>query len=183
MCWRGFHSSYSRWFMTHSQRKLREMPAAAAAARAAALHFYAVRQQRRCLRDVNHQVSVKDGSPSAGDRVRPRRSRLGRLRDRLRAVSHRIRIRTAIEGRKASSITNIDRREGEIAEAGGRGKAGISSKQQLLKPTRWVKNEVRVTDKLKRSLEALIFEFKCSCGADWMGPGAPSCRCYPMPIG
>ena len=78
--------------LTRCHMRLREKPAAAVVW-AVAPFFYAARQRRRCPRDVDHPVSVKDGSLSAGGRTWPRRSRPGRLRDRLRSVSHSIRIR------------------------------------------------------------------------------------------
>ena len=60
-----------------------------AAARTAAPFFFAWRQRRRRLEDRN---KLKVGVPSScKGQTRPRRSRHGRLRDRIRAVSHRIR--------------------------------------------------------------------------------------------
>ena len=157
--------------LTRCHMRLREKPAAAVV-RAVAPFFYAARQRRRCPRDVDHPVSVKDGSLSAGGRTWPRRSRPGRLRDRLRSVSHRIRIRKSIEVGMASSVIDAGR---GATDAGGDGATGPSanaspSSRQLLKSTRWVKKEFKVTDKLKKSLECALFNFKCSCMAEWMGP-------------
>ena len=158
--------------MTPCQIQLRETPAAAAA-RAAAQHFYAVRQRRRCLSNGDHPEIVKGGSPTAGVLRGHRRSRPGRLRDRLRAVSHRIRIRKAIEAGMISSMADADRRAGGMADSWGVGGAGPSStssrsNKQLLKPMRWAKKEFKVTDKLMKSLESVLFDFKCSCIEDWI---------------
>ena len=87
--------------MTRCLGGLREMPAAAAArttspaaARAAAPFFYALRRRR--LRDQNPPDGPLVGCTGEA-RLRPRRSRPARLRDRVRAVSHRMRMAGTLE--------------------------------------------------------------------------------------
>ena len=72
---------------------LREKPEEAVV-RAAARHFYALREQRRRRRGLGLGVtSTIDPRPGEHAKVRSphRRARPDRLRDRIRAVSHRIR--------------------------------------------------------------------------------------------
>ena len=64
---------------------LREVPAAAIARRAAPF-FYALRERRRRLKQKNETIQVRSDEA----RQRRRRLRPQRLRDRVRAVSHRI---------------------------------------------------------------------------------------------
>ena len=94
---------------------LREKPARAAA-RAAAPHFYALRAQRRHLR--NQQLGT--GMREVG------RARPYRLRDRLRAVSHRVRCLGQAEacderGDDESESALRDSREAQLLERSSEG--------------------------------------------------------------
>ena len=94
---------------------LREKPARAAA-RAAAPHFYAVRAQRRHLR--NQQLGT--GMRRVG------RARPYRLRDRLRAVSHRVRC--------LGQAVACDERGDDESESALRDSGGIKIRGKLIPP-------------------------------------------------
>ena len=94
---------------------LREKPARAAA-RAAAPHFYTLRAQRRRLRNQQPGAGRREG----------RRARPHRLRDRLRAVSHRVRClgrAEACDGRGGdeSESASGDSREAQLLERSSEG--------------------------------------------------------------
>ena len=121
--------------MTRCLGGLREMPAAAAAreaspaaARAAAPFFYALRRRR--LKDQNPPDGPLVGCTGEA-RLRPRRSRPARLRDRVRAVSHRLRMLGELERQPTAEAAA--ERNGSGGVDGGNGESP--------RPARWVKKE------------------------------------------
>ena len=134
MRWRGFHTSSLYLFMSPCQiLGLREKPAAAVA-RAAAPYFFGLRERRR-------------RAEGQAPRSRPRRSRPGRLRDRLRAVSHRVRLASRLRTLEMPEAPNAvrERQSSEAVMGSGQSSPGSknSSSQQLDQAARWVKKKVK----------------------------------------
>ena len=119
--------------MTPGQKiGLREKPAAAVA-RVAAPYFFALRERRRRLGDQE----VRGASAPAG-LSKPRRSRPRRLRDRIRAVSHRL------STCRLQSLEVPQTTKGELQDIDSdQGSPKKLSSQQLVKPTRWEKRKVK----------------------------------------
>ena len=144
---------------------LREKPPAAVV-RAAASYFFARRERKRLLGDQSTR-KVGGASPRAGrsrpQRSRPQRSRPGRLRDRLRAVSHRLRVASQ---RRSLEMPHEPNAGGELLNAeeamgSSQGSPGTNnfSSQQLAKTTRWVKKKVKPLLTSERSRKLLVFSY------------------------
>ena len=126
-------------------KMLREKPAAAAV-RAVAPYFFALRERRRRLGErVGAGSSSRRSSPtrrSKAGRVRP-----GRLRDRLRAVSYRILRASRLASPEAPPAMHAAREAqlSKVAKGSSQGNPGSknSPSQQLATASRWVRKRVK----------------------------------------
>ena len=126
-------------------KMLREKPAAAAV-RAVAPYFFALRERRRRLGErVGAGSSSRRSSPTR--RSKAGRVRLGRLRDRLRAVSYRILRASRFASLEAPPAMQAagEAQPSKVAKGSSQRIPGSknSPSQQLATASRWVRKKVK----------------------------------------
>ena len=132
---------------------LREKPTAAAV-RAAAPYFFALRERRRQAKS-DRRLSSPAPRPSSG------RGRSGRLRDRLRAVSYRLLRASRLSGPMAPPTTQMTTEAQPFTAVRGGDQGGLKNllSPQLATARRWVKKKVSPLFTSKVSRVQLVYRY------------------------